>query len=259
MAPALAWVSQETRHQQTGGAGDPWALGLYWVGSRGGCDTHSCDHGSLWDGEPGHYPTLLGSLSLPMAGGSSACALMSGGPQPGEREQLCALELCHGTPWLPVCARSQVSADNPGGPSGAPQHLTIPGASGTSLCWDAPRACHRPRLRSTLPVPAPEPSCGCGVVVRALELEAFLCPESLWENWECTVSWPALAWGCCVLVPHAGAKPAASMIVLLHGQWQMQLPSHVGIAWLWAPAPHHKAGPASSTRHSTGRARNSGT
>lgn len=47
---------------------------------------------------------------------------------------------------------------------------------------------------------------------RALELKAFLCPESLWENWECTMSWPALAWGCCVLVPRAGARPATSMV-----------------------------------------------
>lgn len=48
-------------------------------------------------------------------------------------------------------------------------------------------------------------------------------------------------------------------VVLLCGQWQMQLPSHVGTAWLWALAPHHKAGLVSSTRHSTGRACNSGT
>lgn len=53
------------------------------------------------------------------------------------------------------------------------------------------------------------------MVVRAPQLKAFLCPESLWENWECTVSWPALAWGCCVLVPRAGVRHSVSMVAWL--------------------------------------------
>lgn len=45
--------------------------------------------------------------------------------------------------------------------------------------------------------------------MRALELKAFLCPESLWENWECTVSWPAMAWGtvCWCHVQLPGMQP----------------------------------------------------
>lgn len=51
--------------------------------------------------------------------------------------------------------------------------------------------------------------------MRAPQLKAFLSPESLWENWECTVSRPALAWGCFVLVPRAGARRAVFVVAWL--------------------------------------------
>lgn len=118
---------------------------LGWI--QGGCDTHIVTMGVCEMGGLAPTPHSWGSRAYPWHWGAPAPALMSGGPQLGEGGQLCALELCHGTPWLSACARSCVTALGvlkclrPVVHPSTPPYLgplAARCAGNCSMCWGAP-------------------------------------------------------------------------------------------------------------------------